>query len=265
MSALEPTNADPAPLAGVTVVVTRARAQAGALVKLLEDVGANVLAFPTIEIVDPDDWTPVDDAIRHLDVYAWLILTSANAVERFFDRVYAAAKDARHLAGLRLAAVGPATAEACVARGVHPDFVPDEHVGEGVLAGLCVRGVGVGTRVLLPRALEAREALPEQLRERGAMVDVVPVYRTVPGGGDPSVLQRLSTGDVDVVTFTSSSTARNFARLTADIDTSGITFASIGPVTSDTARSLGMDVAVEPAEYTVPSLVEALVEHYKQS
>ncbi|MHB8966337.1 MAG: uroporphyrinogen-III synthase, partial [Coriobacteriia bacterium] len=215
MSSLEDASAGAAPFAGLTVVVTRARGQAGALVGLLEDAGAEVLAFPTIEITDPDDWTPADEAIRHLDVYSWLILTSTNAVERFFDRVYAAGKDARHLAGLRVAAVGPATAEACVAKGVHPDFVPGEYVGEGVLAGLCARGVGEGTRVLLPRALEAREMLPEQLRERGAVVDVVPVYRTVPGMGDPEVLERLRAGSVDVVTFTSSSTVRNFARLAA--------------------------------------------------
>lgn len=265
MPSPEDTSAGSAPLAGLTVVVTRARAQAGTLVALLEAAGAEVLAFPTIEIVDPEDWGPADEAIRHLDVYSWLILTSTNAVERFFGRVYSAGKDARHMAGLRVAAVGPATAEACIAKGVHPDFVPDEHVGEGILAGLCARGVGEGTRVLLPRALEAREMLPDELRGQGAMVDVVPVYRTVPGFGDPEVLERLRSGSVDVVTFTSSSTARNFAQLVSGIDTGGITFASIGPVTSDTARSLGLDIAVEPLEYTVPSLVAALAEHFRRA
>lgn len=245
-----------------TVVVTRARTQAGALVRLLEDAGAEVLAFPTIAIADPEDFAPLDEAIRNLDVYAWLVLTSANAVERFFARLWLADKDARHLAGLRVAAVGPATAGAIEARGVRPDFVPGEHVGEGVLEGLIARGVGAGSRVLLPRALEAREVLPDELRARGALVDVVPAYRTVPGDGDAAVLERMRAGDVDAVTFTSSSTVRNFVRLAEGVDLGAMVVATIGPITSATARALGMTVAVEPEEYTVPALVEALGAHF---
>lgn len=249
-------------LAGRRVVVTRARSQAAALVRLLEERGAEVLAYPAIEIVDPPDFGPVDDAIRSLDLYAWAVFTSTNAVERFFARMAEADKDARHMHGLRVAAVGPATADALSRHGIRPDFVPDEYVGEGVLDGLCVRGVGEGTRVLLPRALEAREVLPDELQVRGAHVDVVPVYRTVPGAGDPEVLARLRAGEADAVTFTSSSTVRNFARLTEGIDLSGLAVACIGPVTAATARELGMRVDVEPAEYTVPALVEALAEYF---
>jgi uroporphyrinogen III methyltransferase/synthase len=242
--------------------VTRAATQAGALIGLLEDAGAEVLVFPTIEIVDPEDFGPVDGAIRSLDVYAWAVFTSTNAVERFFARMALQDKDARHLHGLRVAAVGPATAEALGRNGIRPDFVPDEYVGEGVLEGLCARGVGPGTRVLLPRALEARELLPEELGARGARVDVVPVYRTVPGEGDPVVLERLRAGEADAITFTSSSTVKHFVRLAGDVDLSDVTVACIGPVTSATARDLGMTVTVEPAEYTVPALVGAVEEHF---
>ncbi len=246
-------------LDGLSVVVTRARSQASALADLLEDAGAEVLTFPTIAFDDPEDWAPVDEAIRHLDVYSWVIFSSVNAVERFFARLGAADKDARHLAGLRVAAVGPATAAACSARGVNPDFVPDEHVGEGVLSGLCARGVGEGTRILIPRALEAREVLPEELRRLGAFVDVVTVYRTVRGPGDPVVLRRMQEGTVDAVTFTSSSTVRHFLALAEGVDFSRMIVACIGPVTAKTAREAGLRVDVEPEEYTVPALVDALV------
>jgi len=249
-------------LEGKTVVVTRARAQAGALARLLEDAGAEVLAFPTIEIADPDSFEALDEAVRNLDVYDWLVLTSTNAVERFFARLWQADMDARHLAGLRMAAVGPATARAIEAHGVRADFVPEEYVGEGVLEGLLARGAGEGTRVLLPRALEAREVLPEELRAHGALVDVVPAYRTAPGAGDPAVLARLRAGDVDAVTFTSSSTVKNFVRLVGDLDLSSVIIACIGPVTAKTARELGLTVSVEPEEYTVPALVEALGSHF---
>jgi uroporphyrinogen III methyltransferase/synthase len=161
-----------------------------------------------------------------------------------------------------VAAVGPATAAALGGHGIVPDFVPDEYVGEGLLEGLCLRGVGPGTRILLPRALEAREVLPEGLRERGARVDVVPAYRTVPGAGDPTALEALKAGEVDAVTFTSSSTVKGFLDLVGETDLSGVTIAAIGPVTAETARAAGLEVAVEPAEYTVPALVEALGKHF---
>lgn len=250
------------PLHGRRVVVTRARAQAQALVDLLEDAGAEVLVFPTIEIADPESFEPVDAAIRRLDTYAWVVFTSANAVDRFFARLAAVGTDPRAVAGLEVAAVGPATAAALERHGVEPGFVPDEHVGEGLAAGLLERGLAEGMRVLLPRALEAREVLPTELGAHGVIVDVVPVYRTVPASGDPAVLERLKAGEADAVTFTSSSTVRSFHRLTEGIDTSGLVVACIGPVTSNTARELGYDVAVEPAEYTVPALVQALIEYY---
>ncbi|MHB1135324.1 MAG: uroporphyrinogen-III synthase [Coriobacteriia bacterium] len=245
-------------LVGKRVVVTRSREQAGTLVGLLEAAGAEALVFPCIELVDPPDTALLDDAIRSLDVYAWIVFTSANTVARFFARMALDDLDARHLHGLRVAAVGPATAAALRAHGIEPDFVPDEYVGEGVLDGLCVRGVGPGTRVLLPRALEAREVLPDGLRERGVRVDVVPVYETVTGPGDAVVLERLRAGEADAVTFTSPSTVRGFLRLAEGVDPGAMVVAAIGPVAARAARDAGLKVDVEPAEYTASALVSAL-------
>jgi len=253
-------------LSGRRVIVTRARAQAASLVDLLEADGAEVLVFPCIEIVDPEDFAPVDEAILHLGDYDWVVFTSVNTVERFAGRFSAPcagfSESVSRASGLKVAAVGPATAAALVGRGVTPDFIPEEHVGEGLLEGLLARGVGSGTAVLLPRALEARELLPTELSARGVRVDVVPVYRTVPGAGDPAVLERLRAREVGAVTFTSSSTVRNFVRLTRGIDLAGLVVASIGPVSSKTATDLGLHVDVQPSEYTVPALAAALGEHF---
>lgn len=249
-------------LTGKRVVVTRAREQADTLVSLLEAAGAEPLVFPSIQIVDPPDVGPLDAAIKSLDVYSWVVFTSMNAVERFFSRMALADKDARHLYGMRVAAVGPATARGLERHGVTADFVPAKHVGEGVLDGLRERGVGEGTRVLLPRAFEAREVLPDGLRERGALVDVVPAYQTVTGPGDPAVLERLRAGEADVVTFTSPSTVSGFLELTGGLDLSDLVVAVIGPIAARAARAAGLRVDVEPARYTTRALVAALEEHY---
>ncbi len=253
------------PLFGKTVIVTRSRAQASDLSERFIDLGAEVLEFPTIRVVDPESWDPVDEAIRNLQVYDWLVFTSVNGVGQFFDRMEEMDTDARALAGCRVAAIGPATAARCMEHGIRPDYVPSEYRAEGVIEGFCERGVGEGSRVLIPRALEAREILPDTLRERGAIVDVVPVYRTVLGAGEQSVLARLAEGTVDVITFTSSSTVKNFMQLAEGTDIaptlSQALIASIGPITSDTARDLGLTVGVEAEEYTIPGLVEAVVGH----
>ncbi|MDO8916160.1 MAG: uroporphyrinogen-III C-methyltransferase [Coriobacteriia bacterium] len=254
------------PLFGRTVVVTRSREQASALTDRLTDLGAEVLEFPTIRVIEPESWEQVDEAIRHIGDYGWIVFTSVNGVDAFFDRLENADLDARALSRALVAAIGPATAAKCIERGVRPDYVPEEYRAEGVLEGFLERGVGEGTRVLIPRALEAREVLPETLRERGAMVDVVPVYRTVLGAGEGSVLERLADHAVDVITFTSSSTVRNFVDLASGIDladaTRDLLVASIGPITSDTARELGLTVGVEAAEYTIPGLVQAVARHF---
>lgn len=256
------------PLFGRTIVVTRSRAQSSALSGRLRELGAEVLECPAIRIEDPESFAPIDTAIRNIAVYDWLVLTSANGVERFFERLDAADMDGRHLHGLRVAAIGPATAAACMAHGIRPDFVPSEYRAEGVLEGLCERGVGADSRVLIARAAEAREMLPDALAQRGVIVDVAPVYRTVLGEGDPAVIARIAAGEVDAVTFTSSSTVRNFMTMlgSADADASlaDTLVASIGPITSQTARELGLAVGVQAAEYTIPGLVDALCDSFSQ-
>ncbi|MDP2401699.1 MAG: uroporphyrinogen-III synthase [Actinomycetota bacterium] len=244
------------------MIVTRAKHQARELIELLEAAGAEVLAFPVIETVEPEDWGPADEAIRNLEVYDWVVFTSANAVRCFFDRLAHHGSDARQLAGCRVAAVGSSTETRLAARGILADFVPDDFRAEGLLEGFAERGVGSGVRVLVPRALEAREVLPETLRERGALVDVVPVYRTVRGQGDPVALARMARGDVDVVTFTSPSTLRHFLAIAAETPArdalDGTALASIGSVTSDAARELGLRVDIEANPFTVQGLVTAI-------
>jgi len=173
--------------------VTRTREQAAELAGGLEALGATVLAWPVIRIVDPEDWRPADDAIRSLGTYDWAVFTSTNAVDRFFDRLTVAGQDARALSGVAIAAVGTSTAAHLEAHGVRADYVPSKFVAEGVLEGFIERGVGAGSRILVPRALEAREILPDTLREYGATVDVVPVYRNIVGEPDPVIAGLSST------------------------------------------------------------------------
>lgn len=256
----------PRPLEGRTVVVTRAREQAADLADGLAALGAEVLAFPTIRIAEPESWGPADDAAGRLGDYDWVLFTSANAVEAFLGRLdELGLGDA--LRGPRIAAVGPATAARLASRGLVPDVIPDEHVAEGLLDALEAEGVGPGARVLLPRAARARDVLPDSLRERGALVDVAPVYRTVTGAGDEAVSRRLREGTVDVVTFTSSSTVSNFLKLAGEPvgERPAFLTASIGPVTSETLRSSGLPVDIEAASSTVPALVGAIADRYGQA
>lgn len=251
------------PLFGTTVIVTRSRTQASDLVVALEELGAAVVEFPTIKIVPPDSFDSLDEAIARLDSYDWLIFTSANTVEFFWDRLRTAGKDTRVLGHLSVAAIGPATAAKLAEIGVAADYVPKEYRAEGIIAGFEERGIE-GHRYLLPRATEAREVLPETLRERGAAaVDVVPAYRTVPDDSSGSAIREmLAAGEADIVTFTSSSTVKNFVELVGE-DTprlmNGTAAIAIGPVTAKTARDLGLDVTAEAQEYTIPGLVEAVL------
>lgn len=255
-------------LDGVTVVVTRARAQAADLVSMLESHGACVLSLPVIALADPDDWGPADSALDTLPTYDWVVFTSANALDRFLGRAVARGMDEGRLLGelaeCRIAAVGPATAARCEAAGVRTDYVPEEAVAEGLVEGFAALGLGHGTRVLLPRALEAREVLPDALRAAGAVIDVVPVYRTVPADPDPDIVQRIADGDADVVTFTSPSTVRNFFGMlkttTADRAARELKAVSIGPVTSEALRRIGIEPFAEAPEHTSAGLVGALVQ-----
>ena len=254
-------------LAGRRVVITRPRLQAASLVAALEEHGAEVLEFPTIQVQPVADLTEVDAAIEALPETDWVIFTSVNGVEQFCDRLEAVGAGSAALSACHVASIGPATAEALRERGVTPERVPDRYQAEGLLEALGDEGWS-GRRVLIPRAAKAREILPEDLRRRGARVDVVPVYRTVRPDLDPEPLrQRLVAREVDAITFTSSSTVTNFIAFFPGeearslLEASGAAVACIGPITAGTAREAGFPVAVEADEFTVAGLVQALVDH----
>jgi uroporphyrinogen III methyltransferase/synthase len=257
------------PLFGKRVLVTRTHEQAGATAALLRDRGADVVVIPTIEIHEPASREPLDRALGELrdGGYAWVAFTSANGVEHAWKALLAAGLDARAFRHAKIAAIGPATARALVGHGLHPDVTAREFRGEG-LADEMLRALGgAKVRVLLARAARARDALPEALRGAGCTVDVVAAYETRPPPASVAerLVQELEHGGIDVVTFTSSSTVDNLcdllgARAGALLERCRI--AAIGPVTAETALARGLRVDVTARTFTVPGLVEALVECY---
>ena len=255
------------PLFGKRIVVTRARAQASGFLARLDELGADCIQFPTIRVVPPESWGPLDRAIRDLGTYGWVLFTSVNGVRFFFERLEALGKDARALHTARVGAIGPATADALRHQGIRPDLVPDEYRAEAVVEGLGNESLD-GVRVLLPRAEKAREVLPEELERRGARVDVIPAYRTVKPDRDTTrVRNMLERGEIDLITFTSSSTVRNFLEMFGGEEETlrgwmaRAAVACIGPITAKTAEKLGLTVDVIPPEYTIDSLTEAVVQH----
>jgi uroporphyrinogen III methyltransferase / synthase len=256
----------PRPLDGRTIVVTRAAAQAQRFTQLLEAAGARVMEAPAIVITPPASWEPLDAALDALDTFTWVIFTSVNGVAMVDRRLPARDLAWSALAGRRVAAIGPATADALGEHGVRADLVPHEYRAEGLLARL--RGVITpADRVLLPRAAATRDVLVTGLRRLGAQVTEVPAYATRRAeAGTARLREALAAGTIDAVTFTSSSTARNFAELfTEDERREWLTraiVASIGPITAATAAEYGMQTDVMPSEYTIPALARALVEHF---
>ena len=254
------------PLSGKVVLVTRAAGQEGALTERLAALGAEVLAMPVIRVADPEDWGPADAAISALDTFDWLVLTSSNGVERFFSRLVALGRDAGGLAGTRVAVVGRATAQALRARGLEPAMVPESFRSEGLVESFRSLPGSNETRVLIARAADARELLPDQLRALGFDVSVVPVYRLVPVEPSPEALARLVAGEVDIVTLSSGGIARRFFEVLRQAGAEplealrSVCVASIGPVTSRALRELGREPDVEAAEADAGSLVGALVE-----
>jgi uroporphyrinogen-III synthase len=252
------------PLARVRVLVGRARHQAGALSAELRKLGATVTEIPFIEIRKPSSFRLLDSALKNLSRYDWLILTSANGVEAMWDRITKLRLKKSSLDELRIAAIGPATKRAIEQRGVQVDVVPKEYVAESVVRSL--RGKVRGKRVLLVRAKVARDVIPNELRKAGAQVDVVEAYETVIPESSRTRLQNALKSPKrrpQVVTFTSSSTAKNFAELLGARgnlarDLAGIQMASIGPVTSSTLRELGLTVDIAAKEFTIPGLVSAI-------
>jgi uroporphyrinogen-III synthase len=260
-------SAEDAPLAGVRVLVGRARHQAGALSSELRKAGAEVIEIPFIEIRNPRSFQPLDSAVKNLDSYDWLILTSVNGVEAMWARMEKLHRTHSAEGRLRVAAIGPATKKAIERRGATVDIVPAEYVAESVVRGLRKRVKG--KRVLLVRARVARDVIPRELRKAGAQVDVVEAYETVVPRSSRVRLRAVLENPrrrPHVVTFTSSSTAKNFIELlgtgrrprSAVLD--GILMSSIGPVTSATLRELGLTVDIKAREFTIPGLVAAIKE-----
>ena len=254
------------PLTGKVVIVTRAAAQAGPFHDLLEAAGAQVVLIPTIVIEPPDSWAPLDAALARAGEYRWVIFTSVNGVTMTRRRLAAGGRGAEAFRAARVAAIGPATAEALADWGLDAAVVPDEYVAEGLAARL--RGLlAAGDRVLLPRAAETRDLLVRELEGMGAQVDEVAAYRTRPAvQSAPELRLLLERGGADVVTFTSSSTVRHFAALFAPGELPrllrGARVACIGPITRATAAEHGLDTAIMPGEYTIPALAGAIAAHY---
>ena len=251
------------PLAGTRILVGRARHQASSLSAGLRSLGASVVEIPFIEIRKPQSFQPLDDALKNLKNYDWLILTSVNGVEAMWERRRKIRLTRKHFEHLQIAAIGPATKRALLKSGLKVKMVPEEYVAESIVKGL--RDKVNGKRVLLVRAKVARDVIPDELRAAGAEVDVVEAYETVvpkKSGERLRALMKDSTRRPHLVTFTSSSTARNFAALLGDAKArsfKNVKFASIGPVTSATLGGLQLPVAIEAREFTMGGLIRAIV------
>jgi len=255
------------PLMGKRIVVTRAREQASELVKLLSDLGAECLECPTIKVVPPDDWKLLDAAIENISSYDWLVFTSVNGVNYFFERLFSKGKDARALGRLNTAVIGPATERRLFKFGLKSDIVPKSYRAESIIEAFGNEDVN-GKKILLPRAKEARPILPVELTRMGAAVDEITSYYTkeVPDSAD-LLLKRLKENTIDLITFTSSSTVKNFKAILPDnifeTQMKDITIACIGPITADTAKNLGFDVHIVANSFTIPGLCEAILNYYK--
>jgi uroporphyrinogen III methyltransferase / synthase len=263
---------DARPLFGKRIVVTRPREQAGELVEALEQLGATVVEAPTVRIVPPEDYAPLDEACATVSQYDWVVFTSVNGVDYFFQRLQAGPTDTRALSGVQLCAIGPGTADRVARHDLKVDLVPAEYRAEAVVEALRATGDLTGKTFLLPRADIARELLADELRKSGAVVTEVTAYRSVPveteRATEPDIYRMLLDRKVDVLTFTSASTVRNFVRLygtepMADL-LQPVVIASIGPVTAEAAQQCGIRTAIMPAEYTIPGLVRAIVDHFEK-
>lgn len=260
---------DVRPLFGLRIVVTRARAQAAELVNCLKDLGADPIEVPTIQTLPPVDPTPLDDVCTRLESFDWVVLTSANAVSYFMSHLLAGSGDVRNLKDVKLCAVGPATAESLSKYGLKIDLIPDEYHNEGVILALRKGWNLKGSRILLPRADLAGDELPTKLRNSSAEVTTVTAYRTAEvsftASGTPDIDRLFHKRQVDIVTFTSGSSVRNFAKAIGPDQAvellNHVAVACIGPATAKAANDLGITTNIMPADYTIPALIRAIVEH----
>jgi uroporphyrinogen III methyltransferase/synthase len=255
------------PLLGKRIIVTRAREQASDLVRQLSDLGAECLEYPTIKIVPAENLKPMDEVIKNLSAYDWIVFTSVNGVKFFFERLFEMGLDVRDLNHIRTAAIGPATAERLFEFGLKSDIIPKNYRAEAVVEAFRRENLD-GKKILLPRAGEARPVLPVELRNMGADVHEVTAYLTEKVRDNADLLVgQLEEKTIDMITFTSSSTVNNFKSLlppdkfTQLID--GAKIASIGPITTDTASELGFKVDVTAESYTIPGLCEAILKYYR--
>jgi uroporphyrinogen III methyltransferase/synthase len=255
------------PLFGKKIVVTRSREQSRKMADKISRHGGEPILFPTIEIVGPIDYGPLEKAIETISDYDWVLFTSENGVERFFKHFFDLGKDIRDLAGPIFGAIGPVTAKAIRLKGIRVDVLAKEFVAEGILEFFENQDLA-GKRFMIPRAEKARDVLRDGLVKRGAIVDIVPVYRTIrPSGENVDAIRNLFLNkSVDAVTFTSSSTVDHFADMMNGPDISNLlndtVVASIGPITSDTLVKYGVNPSVQAKEFTVDGLIEALVDYY---
>lgn len=250
------------PLGGKRIVVTRTRTQAGQLSSRLHDLGADVLELPTIRIEPPSDLRAFAELVQDAHSYDWIIFTSVNGVNAFFDLFYKLYDDAREIGGTRIAAIGPGTAARLKDFHMHVDLQPEEFVAESVVKSFEEQGNVENLKILIARAEQARDVLPNRLSALGAIVDEGFAYRTVPETRDETgARRRLAEEGADLITFTSSSTVENFLALGLPWPR-GMQVGSIGPVTSKTARERGLDVAFEARRHDIPGLVEAIRKFY---
>ena len=257
------------PLFGKRIVVTRTREQASELVAQLEEVGAECLEYSTINVEPLESYALLDEELERINEYHWLVFTSLNGVRYFFERLFAKGMDARNLKGPSIAVVGRSTANLLRQYGLRADLVPQQFTAEGLAEALLNTGVG-GRNILIARAKAGREILPETLRGAGGQVMVVPVYQnTPPPGARAALLADLAAGRIDAVTFTSSSTVKNFLDMIGAASheelaklLQGVRIAAIGPITGKTVSDYGLTVDIQPEQYTIEALVSAMVAYY---
>ncbi len=253
------------PLFGKTVVVTRPEAQAASFAALLREKGARVITFPVIRIVPSERMELLDSALANINSYQWIIFTSANGVRFFFERLQGLSMDVRDLKGVRIATIGPTTAAAIQQRGIRVDLVPEDFISEGVVRAFEEIDIR-GARILLPRAETARDVIPQGLARQGALVDVIPVYRTVGTGRERTDFVRaIKEQEIDVITFTSPSTVTNFIDIIGGPSKIPPTarIACIGPVTAASAEKAGLAVDIMQGPFEIEGFVEAIVTHMK--
>lgn len=251
------------PLFGKRIAITRARARASDMARRLALLGAEVFECPLIKIEPVENYSLLDAAIEQLGEYAWVIFTSANGVKYFFERLEGMGRDCRALAGAQIAAIGPGTAQELARHGVRADLLPEKFVAESVAKAILQKGPVAGKKMLLPRAEEAREALPEILRENGAIVDVAAAYRNV--AEEDVAFPDLR--DLDCICFAASSAVSNFLKIFPPArvrEANNLALAAIGPITARTLKEAGLAADIMPREYTIPALIEAIAHYFEK-